>query len=332
MKAVVFDQPGNPASVLSLRDVPTPTPKRGEVRVRMLASPINPSDLLYIEGRYTVPAKLPATPGFEGVGVVEQSGGGLLGWFMKGRRVVVLNDRNGNWSEQTIASAKLVILVPASLTDEQAAMFFVNPATALAITRYVLAVPPGGWLLQSAAGSALGKMVIRLSKHFGFRTINIVRRREQFEELLQLGADHVFLDSDPFLEQLPAITGQNGVLYAMDAVGGMTGAKILQALAPGGNAVLYGLLSGEPIALDPRLLITGSKSVQGFWLGDWMKQHRLLKKLRVLREVRQLLQAGVLKSEIGASFPLERVQEAVKLAATPGKSGKVLLQISQSAR
>ncbi len=106
MKAVVFDQPGNPASVLLLRDVPTPTPNRGEVRVRMLASPINPSDLLYIEGRYTVPAKLPATPGFEGVGVVEQSGGGLLGWFMTGRRVVVLNDRNGNWSEQTIASAK----------------------------------------------------------------------------------------------------------------------------------------------------------------------------------------------------------------------------------
>src|SRR5205823_8878520 len=78
MKAVVFDRFGDPAEVLSVRDVPTPTPGPGQVRVRMLASPVNPSDLLVVRGEYGRLPKLPATPGFEGVGRVEASGGGLL--------------------------------------------------------------------------------------------------------------------------------------------------------------------------------------------------------------------------------------------------------------
>ena len=91
MKRVVFDRFGPPAEVLHLQDdVPAPQPKRGEVLVRMLASPINPSDLMYVAGKYGLKPSLPATPGFEGVGVVEATGGGLLGWFRKGKRVAVV--------------------------------------------------------------------------------------------------------------------------------------------------------------------------------------------------------------------------------------------------
>ena len=98
MKAVVFDRYGPAAEVLTVRDdVPKPTPARGEVLVRMLASPINPSDIMYTEGKYGLKPHLPATPGFEGVGVVEGTGGGLLGWLRSGKRVAVVNDRVGNW-------------------------------------------------------------------------------------------------------------------------------------------------------------------------------------------------------------------------------------------
>ncbi|MEI7702445.1 MAG: alcohol dehydrogenase catalytic domain-containing protein, partial [Planctomycetia bacterium] len=79
MKAVRFNSPGNPAVVLTAGDIPQPVPADGQVLVRMLASPINPSDLMFIRGQYTLQPECPATPGFEGVGIVEQSGGGLRG-------------------------------------------------------------------------------------------------------------------------------------------------------------------------------------------------------------------------------------------------------------
>jgi NADPH:quinone reductase-like Zn-dependent oxidoreductase len=114
----------------------------------------------------------------------------------------------------------------------------------------------------------------------------------------------------------------------MDAVGGDMGTQAVRCLGRGGKAVLYGVLAGEPISLDPRFLITGSKSVRGFWLGDFVQSQPLLKKLRLVRRLRKLMRAGVLVSDIAASFPLDRVADAVRQAAAPGKGGKVLLRIA----
>ena len=150
MKAVVCDRWGEPEEVLHVRDVPPPAPGSGEVRVRMIASPIGPADLLMVRGQYGHQPPLPATPGFEGVGVVE-AGSGLLARRVMGRRVAVLNTGSGNWQEQVVIPARQAVPVPKELSDEQAATFFINPATALVLTRYVLRVPPGAWLLQTAA-------------------------------------------------------------------------------------------------------------------------------------------------------------------------------------
>src|SRR6266480_301952 len=99
MKALVFERFGEPSEVLQLREVPLPEPGPGEVRVRMIASPVNPSDLLVVRGLYGVLPKLPATPGFEGVGVVDKAGPGLLGRLAQGKRVTVINGDGGNWAE-----------------------------------------------------------------------------------------------------------------------------------------------------------------------------------------------------------------------------------------
>ncbi|HEV3142505.1 MAG TPA: alcohol dehydrogenase catalytic domain-containing protein, partial [Gemmataceae bacterium] len=181
MKALVFERAGNPAEVLRLQDAPTPEPGFRQVRVRMLASPINPSDLLTIQGGYETALKFPAIPGFEGVGVVEAAGGGVIAWLRKGKRVALISRRGGTWAECVVVSAKHVIPVPEEIPVEQAATFFVNPMTAVAMTRNELQIPAGSWLLQTAAGSALGQMVIRLGKLHRFRTINVVRRKEQVE-------------------------------------------------------------------------------------------------------------------------------------------------------
>ena len=246
MKAVVFEKFGDPTQVLQVRDVPDPHPGPGEVRVRMILSPLNPSDLMVVEGRYGVLPTLPATPGFEGVGIVDEVGPGLLGRWVQGKRVVAINSQGGNWAEYAVIPARQARPVPHDIPDEQAAAYFVNPATVLAMVRHILAVPKGEWLLQSAAGSTLGRMVIALGKHDGFKTLNVVRRREAIDELKKLGGDAVISSSDaPIEEQVSRITGGKGVRFAIDPVGGQTGTQVFRSLGENGRLILYGTLSAR---------------------------------------------------------------------------------------
>lgn len=338
MQAVRYEQFGEPAEVLSVQEVAVPEPGPGQVRVRLLASPINPSDLMTIRGEYGKLPELPATPGFEGVGLVEASGGGLLARLRRNRRVAVLGSLTGNWAEQAIVPAKQVVPVPAALSIEQAATLFINPVTAWAMTRRVLRIPAGGWLLQTAAGSQLGRMVIRLGRQLGFRTINVVRRDEQIEELTRLGGDAVFAfdvasqTPEDLAAMVREITGARGVEWAIDPVGGELGSAVIGCLAQGGRMLVFGTLDDQPLTFSPRSLMTPGASVEGFWLARWLGKQSLMSKLKMIRAVVRLVRAGVLVSEIGETYPLERVVEAVTASEQPGRVGKVLLKIGPAGR
>jgi NADPH:quinone reductase-like Zn-dependent oxidoreductase len=330
MKAIVFERFGEPSEVLQIREMSDSEPGKGLVRVRMICSPINPSDLLYVRGRYGRLPGLPASPGFEGVGTVESSGGGLLGKLRLGRRVAVLNSKGGNWQEHVVLPAKQVVPVPPEMTDEQAATFFVNPASALVMIQYILKVHQGAWLLQTAAGSALGRMVIRLGRHLGFRTINVVRRKPQAEELLHAGGDAVICSTDESIEtRVHEVTHGQGVQYALDAVGGTTGAAAVSSLSLGGRLLVYGTLSDQPLALDPRVLIAGSRRVEGFWLSNWASQQSVITMIRLFRQIRKLMTAGILTSEVTSSYPMSEVTTAVREAEQPGRKGKILLRLDK---
>lgn len=332
MKALVFDRFGDPAEVVQVREVPTPEPGPGQVRVRMIASPINPSDRLVIQGKYVFQPPLPATPGFEGVGIVDRLGPGTLARLLRleGKRVCVINHAGGNWAEYAIVPAKQARPFPKSLTNEQVATSFVNPATVLAMVRHVLAVPRGEWLLQSAANSTLGKMVIRLARHDGIRTINVVRRRSAAAELEAIGAEKVLcLEDGPIAERVLELTSGKGVGYAIDAVGGAIGTELVRSLAERGKLIAYGSLSGEPIQLENRRLITTFGSIQGFWLGHFMRGLSIPAALRLFGQVGHLIQSGVLASEVGSSFPFDKFGPALAQAVQGGKVGKVLLRFGR---
>ena len=331
MKAVRFESFGEPAEVLQVVDLPTPEPGRNEVRVRMTASPINPSDLLTVRGKYGVMPSLPFVPGYEGVGIVDRAGPGLIGKLLVGRRVAVLSQTGGNWAEYTVVPALRVVPVPSDLPDEQVASFFVNPATALAMVRHVLAVPKGAWLLQSAAGSTLGRMIIKLGKHDGFRTINVVRRAEAIEELRPLGGDVVISSSHgPIGDQVRRIVGEAGVKFALDPVGGQTGSEVFDALGEDGRMLVYGTLDQNPLQIDPRRMIAGKRVVEGFYLGHWAAQRPKWRMILLFRQIAGLIRAGVLATEPGQRFPLDAIAEATRQAEVPGRQGKGLLEIAGS--
>ena len=332
MKGIVFSRFGEPAEVLSLReDLPTPTPGPGQVRVRMIASPINPSDLLTVRGLYGVLPTLPATPGYEGVGVVDMVGSGLLGKLVKGKRVFVMNDKGGNWAEYAVVPARQARPVPSDIPDEQAASFFVNPATVIAMLRHVLQVPAGEWLLQSAANSALGKMIIRFARHEGIRTINVVRRPELEPELKALGADVVLSASQGPLEpRVREITRGKGVRFALDPVGGSIGTQVFECLGQDARMIVYGSLTNQPLQIDPRRMIAGRRIIQSFWLGHWIRERSIPQNLKLFRQIAQLIRDGILTTEVGGTYGLADITAAVRAAESVGKPGKTLLRIGSA--
>jgi NADPH:quinone reductase-like Zn-dependent oxidoreductase len=116
-------------------------------------------------------------------------------------------------------------------------------------------------------------MMIRLAKHDGVRTVNVVRRREAVAELQRLGADAVVVSTDgPIDEQVRKIVGQGGVRYAIDPVIGETGTQIFQALGDDGRMLVYGSLTREPmrVGADPRTILAGRRILEVFWLGHWL--------------------------------------------------------------
>lgn len=313
-KAVQFDRTGDPADVLSVCEIQSSDLQHGQVRVAMAASPINPSDEMFIRGTYGTPPVFPQIPGFEGTGTVVASGGGLKGRLFTGKRVAVLNATGGNWAQQTTVPASQVIPLSKRLSEEQAATFFVNPATAWLLTQEVLRVQRGGWLVQTAAASALGKMVIRLGQRLGFRTLNIVRHERHIDTLKRLGADAVIVADENNAEKLPSLTrehlGDTAATHIIDPVGGATGSALIRSLGHQGRFVSFGTLSNSPLVFSGRELMTRNARVEGFWLGPYMKSRSLVFKLKLIKRLTQFVLDGTLATEISRTVTLEDVPQS----------------------
>jgi NADPH:quinone reductase len=102
---------------------------------------------------------------------------------------------------------------------------------------------------------------------------------------------------------------------------------VAASLSRGGRMLLYGTLSGEPLTIDPRVLMVGQKRVEGFWMSEWVRQQSAVTMFLLFRQIGQLIRSGVLASEVAATFPMNDVRAAVRQAAAPGRQGKVLLRI-----
>jgi NADPH:quinone reductase len=328
MKCVRFHAYGDPADVLAVEECPVPEPGREEARVRILATPANPSDLLYVRGLYAgVEAHFPARAGFEGVGIVDALGPGTQD-LARGQRVSIVNGQGGNWAEYAVVPGSELIPVAADVPDEQAASFVINPASAILMLHHVLAVPRGEWLLQSAAGSQIGRMMIRLANRAGVRTVNIVRRRESVPELQQLGADAVIVSTEgPIDEQVRDITGREGVRYAIDPVAGETGTQMFKALHEEGRMLVYGSLTGEPVRVgdDPRYILAGRRVLEVFWLGYWLPRLEAQARRQLMDAIAGLVRDGILKTSPGRRYSLDEIGAAVTQAESGGSHGKVLL-------
>jgi|APGre2960657444_1045066.scaffolds.fasta_scaffold00644_10 NADPH:quinone reductase-like Zn-dependent oxidoreductase len=188
-----------------------------------------------------------------------------------------------------------------------------------------LAVPSGAFILQSAAGSTLGRMLITVAKHRGIKTINLVRRAEQIPELLAAGADHVICTSEDVGARVQEITGGKGAWGAVDAVGGELTAVITGALRPGGTVLVYGAMSGMVFTGSIVDVLFRGVSIKGFWLTPYLESLSADAKKAVFSEIVTMFAEGLLVPFSGQKFQLSDVKKAVAHAQEPARGGKALL-------
>jgi NADPH:quinone reductase-like Zn-dependent oxidoreductase len=318
---------GRPESI-SVVEMPVPRPGPGEVLVRVHASPLNPSDDLFIRGLYGFRKPLPTVPGFEGSGTVVEAGRGALARFLNGKRVActaaAANIDGGMWAQYAAVPAPFCVPLRKIVALDQGATMLINPLTAWAL---IDEARRGGHsaVVQTAAASSLGQMVIRLGRRFSISVINVVRRPEQITTLQNLGAEHVLSSNDPgFADNLRKLCHELGAGIGFDAVAGEMSATILRAQPRGSRLLVYGILSMTPSQIDPASLIFEDKRVEGFYLVEWLKHKNPLAQLLLARRIQTFL-ANDLKTDIQARLPLEDVARGLKQYASRMTGGKILL-------
>ncbi|MFD1142325.1 zinc-dependent alcohol dehydrogenase family protein [Larkinella insperata] len=322
MQTVSFSSIGKPTDVLQVIETSLPEPGPGEVRIKVIASPINPSDLLFVQNMYGTQPELPSGTGFEGVGIVDKLGEGVT--MRTGIRVSFT--AIGAWSEYVLANQRSLIPVPDSLSDEVAAQLFVNPFSAYAMVEES-GLQPGQWVLLTAAGSSFSKLVIQLCKMKGIQTIGTVRHNDLDDELKALGLTEIInTEKEKLTTRVKAITQGRGVACVLEAVGGNTTSDALKCLAKGGTMLLYGVLSLQNPSLNAGLIIFRELTIKGFWLTDWMRRVDSQTRQNVARNVITLLVSGQIQVPVEATYALTDLKKAIEHSERAGRRGKILLK------
>ncbi|KIF75534.1 alcohol dehydrogenase [Streptomyces sp. 150FB] len=336
MRSVVYDRHGDPSDVLRLDTSGRPrSPEQGEVTVRVLKRPVHFGDLVQLKGQMN-PDKpsTPGSPGVEGMGVVEAVGprppGVEPGTVEPGTRVAFF-PVSGAWSEYVTIPAALVVPVPDHVSDATAALLLINPLTTLMLLRDVedaLRGDANGVVVQTAAGSSVGKLVTAAVVERGLRLVNLVRSASGAVSLGTrfAGVPTVSTSDDDWHEQVHAATGGKGARVVLDALGGSHTPRLAELLADGGTLVLYGGLNAgpQPTPLESLNLIGRELTIRGASITRWMTRAPAER----AEDVAAAVELGVTAPElfeVAAEYDLADYAEAIRHLHRPGRTGAILL-------
>jgi mitochondrial enoyl-[acyl-carrier protein] reductase / trans-2-enoyl-CoA reductase len=322
--AAVYERHGNPADVLRVESRPWPTPAGSEAVVKMRAAPINPADLNQIEGKYPIRPELPATPGFEGAGVVVELGPNATD--VPVGAVVILPHNAGTWRDAIAVKADELVVVPAGIEPVHAAMLKINPMTALRLLHDYVDLEKGDWLIQNAANSAAGRAVIQIAHELGYKTVNVVRRAGLIDELRAEGGHVVLVDGENLRDEVKSATSGAPIRLGLNAVGGESALRLANCLAPGSTLVTYGAMSLQPLKIPNGLLIFKDLRFRGIWINKWYDNATKQERMEAFQSLFEMAKRGLLKTRVEKAYQLSEVKAAVSRAAQGKRSGKIIFE------
>ncbi|NKM56955.1 zinc-binding dehydrogenase [Rhizobium anhuiense] len=294
--------------------------RRDQVRVRLLARSINPSDIITISGAYAGRTTLPFIPGFEAFGVVEQCGEEVHG-LSPGTRVLPVRSAGG-WQEFKDTDPGWCLRIPDELTDFEAATSYVNPMTAWLMLHVKIGLKPGMRIAINAAASSIGSILIGLANAAGVEPVAIVRSEASLSRLR--GRLETVIVDRADSDLAAGLTGRHGLDAVLDCVGGARASLLADALRPGGHFVHYGLLSGQSIpasfwASHPDIVFSYCH------LREWVHSEAMSDVQRAYSEIAAQIASKIIATEVREVFPLEKVGQALQSALPFRTGGKVLL-------
>ncbi|SHI48737.1 NADPH:quinone reductase [Rubritalea squalenifaciens DSM 18772] len=323
-QAVIFREFGKAEEVSALEVSPHPELQDGQILVRMLATPINPADINFIQGNYGIRPELPDTPGIEGTGrILESKAEG----YPEGAHVIFL-ERVGTWKSHVVCEASKALVIDAKIDFLQASMLKVNPITAWRILTGYTKLKEGDWVIQNAANSGVGQCFIQIAKLLGLKTINVVRREGLEKDLLELGADHVLLDDNELVDKVREICGDKLPKLASNAVGGDSALRLMDALADQGVHVTYGAMSMRSLKVPNKFLIFKRIRLEGLWITKWIAEEKRKKIEETYAQLGEWVAAGKLTQKIDQTFRPDQLKEALVRAQESRRDGKVVIDWS----
>jgi trans-2-enoyl-CoA reductase len=324
ISAAVYETHGKPADVLKIETQPWPTPASDEAVVQMRAAPINPADLNQIEGKYPVRPQLPATPGFEGAGVIVDLGKNVKDLTIGA--LVILPHNLGTWRDAVAVKASKLVIVPPEIDPVHAAMLKINPMTAWRLLHDYVELNRGDWVVQNAANSAAGRAVIQIAHDLGHKTVNIVRRAEPIDELRSEGGDVVLVDGENLRDEVKHATGGAPIRLGLNAVGGDSALRLANCLAAGSTMVTFGAMSLRPLKIPNGLLIFKDLRFRGIWINKWYDNATMDERMEAFRRLFEMAKRGLLKTKVEKAYPLSEAKTAVAHAAQGKRSGKIIFE------
>ena len=324
MQSIINHHFGEPVEVLEAADMPQPEPKAGEVRIKMILSPMHNHDVWTLRGSYGYKPTLPAIGGSEAVGVIDALGEGVQGVSV-GQRVAVAAV-HGSWAEYFIAPAHGIVPLTDAIDDETAAQLIGMPISALMLLDFI-DLPADSWLIQNTANGAVGKTVAMIAKARGQKVIHLVRRTEAVAEMQALGIQNVVAtDQADWKEQVKAIHADQPLIAGVDSIGGQASGEMLALLSENSLLVSFGSMTGETMQISSGDLIFKQATVKGFWASVVNKQLSAERKKALIVELLTLAAQKKLLLPVEGIFSFTQIKDAALKATQGARQGKVLLK------
>jgi NADPH2:quinone reductase len=325
MKAVLCVEHG-PPEALVVRDVPTPEPGRGQVRIKVYAAGVNFPDTLIIQNLYQFKPPLPFTPGGEAAGVVDAIGEGIDDLSI-GDRVVAMTG-NGCYAEAVIANRAQVVPIPGDMPFDVASGFTMTYGTSHHALKQRARLQPGETLLVLGAAGGVGLAAVELGKLMGAHVIAAASTEEKLQVCRDYGADETINYATTNLkDEVKRLTGGKGVDVVYDPVGDRLAEPAFRGMAWNGRYLVVGFAGGDIPSLPLNLpLIKGASIVGVFW-GAFTQAEPELHRAN-MNELIAWYAQGQLKPHISKHFSLDEGPAAIRWMMDRKATGKVVLDVA----